>query len=54
MRSTVQDTWEQHSAIRFMGWGRCSPSSRGIYIGIADVIPHTKGLGNQLDGQRER
>jgi hypothetical protein len=53
VRSTVHETWEQHSALHFVGWGRCEPSSRGIRIGVADINPHTKGLGNQLDRQRE-
>jgi hypothetical protein len=51
VRSAVQATWEQHSALRFVGWEACAPSSRGIRIGVADINPHTKGLGNQLDGQ---
>lgn len=53
VRSAIRDTWEQHSALRFVGWDACTPSIRGIRIGVADINPHVKGLGNQLDGQRD-
>ena len=53
VRDAVKETWEKNSAIRFVGWGQCEANSMGIRIGVADTNPHTKGLGNQLNGQRE-
>ena len=51
VRAAVADTWERHSALRFSGWGQCQDGVPGIHIRIADTGPHTKGLGNQLDGK---
>lgn len=55
-RSWVQDsittTWQQYSDLSFEGWDSCSENSKGIRIGIQDTEPHTKGLGTQLDGQK--
>jgi hypothetical protein len=45
----VSETWERHSAVRFVQWGLCNPRSRGIRILIADAGPRTLGLGSQLD-----
>ncbi len=53
VRSAVHATWEKHSALRFTGWEGCLASSRGIRMGSADINPHTKGMGNQLDGHPE-
>jgi len=50
VRQATVDTWEKNSSVRFIGWGGCQSNSRGIRIGIGDIHPHTKGLGNQLDG----
>jgi len=50
VRQATVDTWEKNSSVRFTGWGPCQPKSRGIRIGVGDIHPHTKGLGNQLDG----
>lgn len=53
VRRAVKDTWEKHSAIQFTGWAACSSSSEGIRIATADINPHTKGLGNRLNGVRQ-
>ncbi|QHG21038.1 hypothetical protein [Nostoc sp. ATCC 53789] len=50
VRDTVTNTWASNSSLTFTGWNECQPNSRGIRIQIADEGPHTKGLGNQLDG----
>ena len=50
VREAISTTWEKNSAIRFMGWGLCPRSSQGIRIAVGDINPHTKGLGNQLNG----
>ncbi|MBX3066108.1 MAG: hypothetical protein KF726_24225 [Anaerolineae bacterium] len=49
VRQAVANTWEAVSAFTFTGWDRCPTSGGGIRINIADVGPHTKGLGNQLN-----
>ena len=48
-RTAVEETWERYSAVRFTGWGLCSPSSPGIHIRIAEEGPHVKALGRYLD-----
>lgn len=50
VRSSVGNTWERISGIRFIGWATCPSTSNGIRIRIADEVPHTKGLGRRLDG----
>jgi len=50
VRQATVDTWEKHSAVRFIGWGVCQSNSRGIRIAVGDVNPHVKSLGNRLNG----
>lgn len=53
-RNTVRDalyqSWGAVVPLYFSGWEQCVPESRGIRILVSDENPHTKGLGNQLDG----
>ncbi|MGI9431980.1 MAG: M12 family metallopeptidase [Myxococcota bacterium] len=51
-RAAVADTWERHSAVRFVGWGVCSDDSRGIRIrwGPSDQGAYVLELGSDLDG----
>jgi hypothetical protein len=51
VRKAISTTWETVSTVKFTGWGQCNSSSRGIRIQVADGQPHTKGLGNKLDGK---
>jgi subtilisin family serine protease len=53
VRQAVEESWQAHSQLRFQGWERCAPDSRGIRIRIADEGPHTKALGRFLDGLRD-
>ncbi|BAO91017.1 ATPase [Caballeronia cordobensis] len=53
-RLAVQETWEQHSGVRFSGWQRCTndPNYYGIRISVEDNAatgPHTFGLGVMLN-----
>ena len=52
VRSSIVNTWEKASAIRFTGWEICQSTSSGIRIDIADTTaaPRTLGLGRTLDG----
>jgi hypothetical protein len=50
VRLAVANTWEANSNVDFFGWGTCSASSTGIRIRISDQGPHTKGLGDSLNG----
>lgn len=53
-RGWVQDqigkTWDAVSSVTFTGWQKCAASSSGIRIHISDEGPHTKGLGDEIDG----
>jgi len=51
-REAIKETWERHSSLEFTDWSQCHDRSMGIRILIDDDGPHTKGLGNQLDGRR--
>jgi hypothetical protein len=51
VRQAVARTWETVSAVRFTGWGQCAANSTGIRIQVAEEGPHTKGLGNALNGK---
>lgn len=52
VRDAVTGSWEAASKIRFEGWGACAPNAVGIRIAVTQEGPHTKGLGNQIDGVR--
>lgn len=49
-RDAVAHSWEQYSAVKFVGWGACAERSVGVRIRIADTGPHTRSLGRSLDG----
>lgn len=51
VRDAVKATWETYANIQFTGWGPSNSNSKGIRI-VLDPYgwPHTKGLGNTLDG----
>ena len=53
VQDAITKTWQTHSGLSFTGWQACSASSKGIRIGVDDINPHTKGLGNQIDGMRD-
>ena len=46
----IATTWQQYSALSFLGWSQCQSDSNGIRIAVADGNPHTKGLGSHLSG----
>ncbi len=50
VRDAAQNSWPAVSGLDFVGWGTCGPASWGVRIQIADEGPHTKGLGDDLDG----
>lgn len=50
IEDVVAATWEAESSVRFNGWNKCSATSDGIRILIADDGPHVKALGKYLDG----
>lgn len=49
-RQAIAASWEKESALRFTGWGRCRPESRGIRIRIGRARPHAKARGRHIDG----
>ena len=50
VRDTLRDTWGRYTALEFTGWDQCEAGEDGLRILIADEVPHTHGLGTQLDG----
>lgn len=50
VQQAVEGTWEANSDVDFTGWGTCAADASGIRIRIADIGPHTVGLGNNLAG----
>lgn len=48
VREAVNQTWENFSALKFLGWNFCAPNFKGIRIAIADEGPHVKYLGKYL------
>ncbi|MEP7125205.1 MAG: RICIN domain-containing protein [Byssovorax sp.] len=50
VQDQITKTWDAVSSVNFTGWGKCQNGSSGIRINIDDSGPHTKGLGNQIDG----
>jgi hypothetical protein len=46
VQSKVASTWENNSALIFTGWQKCTNTSKGIRILIAEAGPHVKKLGN--------
>ncbi len=50
VEEAIADTWEEVSAVRFIDWEACAPSSQGIRIRIADVNPSVSEIGSRLDG----
>lgn len=62
VRDAVEQSWGVHSSLKFEGWTKtCTPASAGIRIKIGDETsrdrgdyePHTKGLGQALDGVKD-
>jgi hypothetical protein len=51
VRQAIASTWESNSMLNFTGWGQCNSDSKGVRIEVADVGPHTKGLGTTLNGK---
>ena len=49
-RAAVESTWAANSRLRFVGWGECGPTSRGLRITMKDQRGRTLGLGRELDG----
>lgn len=51
-KSAVLETWDAISALRFVDWTQCRPTTKGVRIQIQDVTSHTTGLGNEIDGKK--
>ena len=51
VKDAIVNSWQIHSAVKFTGWNTCHAESKGIRILVDDQNPHTKGLGNNLDGK---
>lgn len=50
VRSAVEGSWQQVSAVRFGGWEACTATSPGVRIRVKDSGPYTLGLGTAIDG----
>jgi hypothetical protein len=52
VKDAVTKSWQAHSQVSFEGWVKCGSAATGIRIAISEEGPHTKGLGNQLNGKK--
>jgi hypothetical protein len=52
IRRAITETWERYSALHFLGWAPCGAAAINIRISIADVRPHTEGLGSEINNQK--
>jgi hypothetical protein len=50
VKAAVERTWSATSGLSFSGWGSCTTSSTGVRIQVADVNPHVKGIGTDING----
>ncbi|SMF24418.1 M12 family metallopeptidase [Pseudobacteriovorax antillogorgiicola] len=49
VRDRIRDTWERHSALKFIGWDECEFfRDEDIHIEVDDVGPHADGLGDDI------
>ncbi len=53
VKDAVETSWSAYSAVRFEGWNTCTRADRGLRIGVAADVPHTDGLGTDLDGKKQ-
>ncbi|WP_417456763.1 hypothetical protein [Kordiimonas sp.] len=57
VKAAVDNSWQAHSGLKFVGWGKCAGNARGIRIRIDDSSPdngpHVKGLGKYMDGVKD-
>lgn len=56
VKRAVEASWQSHSGLRFLGWGKCVDSSRGIRIVIKDDAsdgPRVRDFGRRIDGVRD-
>src|SRR3954447_45702 len=55
VQRAVEASWQANSALRFLGWGTCADSSKGIRIVIKDDAadgPRVRDFGRKIDGLR--
>lgn len=50
VRDQVTKAYETETGVQFTGWNKCTSTSKGIRIRVADENPRTKALGRDLDG----
>lgn len=49
VENAVADSWGSEKIVVFSGWQPCALVNYGIRVGVADVRPVAKGLGNELN-----
>lgn len=49
VRQAIVDTWEKHSALKFIGWTKCVAGQEGIRIRVEDSNPRVKFLGKYIN-----
>lgn len=52
VRRAISESWEKHSALRFIGWNKCNAGQEGIRILAHDENPHVKFLGKFMNGKK--
>jgi hypothetical protein len=48
VQRAITDSWDKHSALIIKGWSSCNESGSDIRIGVKDLGPRTRALGNKL------
>ena len=51
VQKAVGETWQKESRLQFTGWQACPAQGLGIRIRAGDEAPHTKALGQYIDGR---
>ncbi|MCB9763601.1 MAG: FG-GAP repeat protein [Alphaproteobacteria bacterium] len=49
-RQRVQETWEAHTPLRFVGWGTCASGDPGIHVQFADAGARVLDFGQNISG----
>lgn len=50
VQQSIANTWSKVSGVSFTGWGKCTDSTNGVRIAVADVGPSAKALGQFVRG----
>lgn len=52
VRSSIKESWEKYSPIRFTGWDKCNTNETGIRIKVENKRPQVVALGASISGRK--